>query len=243
MSDPLALAHALLAAGVSDGPHSEDPEDPQTVQAMQIALNIPRQDPPRRTDVLDAAARSVVKLCLDGRVASDPDYRAALERWYGHLIRKVARRARNSAWDRVQQLTGVTVDDEGAQVRAFLPSAVSETPAEIRKLQISGTELPLDNPREIADNYPVIYIDGGLEMTLGKAAAQVGHASMLLAAHRPLGWVRRWADADFMLHVREVSSVEFHRLSGDPDAVTVQDAGFTEVAPGSCTVIAISQDL
>lgn len=243
MSDPeLALAHALLAARVSDGPHSEDPADPQTVQAMQIVLHIPRQDPPRRTDILDAVGRSVVKLCLDARVATDPEFRAALERWYGHLIRKVTRRARNSAWDRVQELTGVTVDDGGAQVRAFLPGAVSEVPAEIRKLQISGTELPLDEPRTIEDAHPVIYIDGGLEMTLGKAAAQVGHAAMLLAANRPLDWVRRWAAADFLLHVREVDSAEFRRLMADPAAVAVRDAGFTEVAPGSCTVIAVAPE-
>lgn len=237
---PLAAAHALLAARVSDGPHSEDPADPGTVQAMQIVLHIPKADPPRRTDVLEAAARSVVKLCLDQRVTTDPGFRAALERWYGHLIRKVARRARNSAWDRVQELPGVTVTDDSAQVRAFLPSAVSEVPEGIRKLQISGTELPLDDPRPIQDDLPIIYIDSSLEMTLGKAAAQVGHASMLLAAHQPIEWVRQWAAADFKLHVREIPAQEFAQKVAAPGAVPVRDAGFTEVAPNSVTVVAVA---
>lgn len=237
---PLTTAHALLAARVSGGPHSEDPSDPGTVQAMQIVLHIPKADPPRRTDVLEAAARSVVKLCLDQRVTTDPGFRAALERWYGHLIRKVARRARNSAWDRVQELPGVTVTDDSAQVRAFLPSAVSEVPEGIRKLQISGTELPLDDPRPIQDDLPIIYIDSSLEMTLGKAAAQVGHASMLLAAYQPIAWVRQWAAADFRLHVREIPPEEFAQKVATPGAVPVRDAGFTEVAPNSVTVVAVA---
>lgn len=235
----LATAHTLLAARVSDSPHSEDPSDPGTVQAMQIALHIPKVDPPRRTDVLDAAARSVVKLCLDERVATDPEFRAALEQWYDHLIRKVARRARNTAWERIQELPGVTVTDDSAQVRAFLPSAVSETPVEIKKLQISGTELPLDEPKPISDDHPIIYIDASLKMTLGKAAAQVGHASMLLAAHQPLDWVQQWAEADFLLHVREVEPEEFATRVATSGAVPVRDAGFTEVAPNSVTVVAV----
>lgn len=235
----LVTAHRLLSARVSDGPHSEDPADPSTVQAMQLVLHIPKTDPPRRTDVLDAAARSVVKLCLDGRVATDPDFRAALERWYDHLIRKVARRARNAAWDRVQELPGVTVTDDSAQVRAFVPCAVSEVPDAIRKLQISGTELPLDDPKPIHDDHPVIYIDASLEMTLGKAAAQVGHASMLLAAHRPLEWVRDWAAADFALHVREIPPADFAQKLTAPGAVPVRDAGFTEVAANSVTAVAV----
>lgn len=237
--DSLLDAHLLLKARASDGPHSEDPSDPSTVQAMQIVLYIPKQDPPRRTDVLEAAARSVVKLCLDERVSNDPDFRAALERWYGHLIRKVSRRARNAAWDRVQDLPGVTVEDDAAKVRAFLPSAVVDVPTDIKKLQISGTELPLDEPNPINDEYPVIYIDESLKMTLGKAAAQVGHASMLLAAHQPFEWVEQWEAADFALHVREVPSEEFLRLIESPGAVPVRDGGFTEVAPNTVTVVAI----
>ncbi|MCP6717689.1 hypothetical protein NL524_30870, partial [Klebsiella pneumoniae] len=69
------------------------------------------------------------------------------------------------------------MEDDAAKVRAFLPSAVVDVPADIKKLQISGTELPLDEPNPINDEYPVIYIDESLKMTLGKAAAQVGHAS------------------------------------------------------------------
>lgn len=239
-TDPLALAHALLCARVSGNRHdrSEDPDRPETVQAMQIALHVPKADPPRRTDLLAAAARAVVAVCLDDQVATDPAWRAGLEGWYSHLIRKVARRARNKAWEDVQAVPGVTVDAAGAQARAFVPSAVGDTPALVRKLQIRGTELPQDAPGEIDPGVPTILIDHGLAMTTGKAAAQVGHASMLLAARQDLEWVRGWAASGFGLNVREVDSRIFADHVRRPGVVTVRDAGFTEVAPDALTVLA-----
>ncbi|MGP6174409.1 aminoacyl-tRNA hydrolase [Corynebacterium sp. A21] len=238
----LKLAHSLLAARVSDRPRGEDPDRPETVQAMQIALHIPKATPPRRDELLEAAAIAVVKVCLDPRVSTDPEFRSGLENWYDHLIRKVTRRARNKNWEVAQTVPGVTVEVGSAQARAFLPSAVSEVPPELRKLQISGTELPESESRELpveGGELPRVYIDAGLAMTTGKAAAQVGHASMLLAANQNFEWVRRWAEHDFALHVLEIDSVLFHTLAQAPEAVAVHDAGFTEVAPDSMTVFAL----
>lgn len=239
----LALAHSLLATRIMGREvEVEDPGRPETVQAMQLALHVPKATPPRRDELLEAAAIAVLRVCLDPRVSTDGQFRLGLETWYDHRIRKVARRARNKNWETVQQLPGVTVAVGGAQARAFVPSAVSEVPPEIRKLQISGTELPPTEPAEIpahSGDLPRIYIDAGLAMTTGKAAAQVGHASMLLAAEQDLDWVQRWAERDFQLHVLEVDSALFQRLSQDPAAVAVHDAGFTEVAPNSKTVFAL----
>ncbi|QGU05429.1 peptidyl-tRNA hydrolase [Corynebacterium comes] len=241
-TDPLALAHDLLRTRVSDNRHdrSEDPDRPETVQAMQIALHVPKADPPRRTYLLAAAARAVVAVCLDERVSTDPSWRGGLEGWYDHLIRKVARRARNKAWADVQAVPGVTVDVAGAQARAFVPSAVVDTPPVVRKLQIQGTELPQDEPGAIDPQVPTILIDRSLHMSTGKAAAQVGHASMLLAARRDLEWVRGWAARGFVLNVREVDHSVFEEHAGRSGVVTVRDAGFTEVAPDALTVLAFA---
>lgn len=241
MSDPLALAHRLLATRVSSDrrEHREDPDRPETVQAMQIALHLPKVDPPARTDLLEASARAVVSVCLDERIATDEQWRAGLLGWYDHLIRKVARRARNKAWDDVQDLPGVTVNVRGAQARAFVPCAVASIPGPIRKLQIQGTELPQDTSGPSDSAAPVILIDADLQMSIGKAAAQVGHASMLFAAKQPVEWVREWAGTGFALSVREVSGAVFARHATNPQAVIVRDAGFTEVAPDSLTVFAI----
>ncbi|GAB2515813.1 peptidyl-tRNA hydrolase [Corynebacterium atrinae] len=240
MTDSLAFAHALLVERVSSDrrARSEDPNDPETVQAMQIALHLPKVNPPRRTDLLEAAARAVVSVCLAEEVATDDRWRIGLESWYGHLIRKVARRARNKAWEEVQAIPGVTIDAAGALARAFVPTAVSRVPAAVRKLQIHGTELPADDPGPVDPTVPLIVIDGGLSMTTGKAAAQVGHASMLLAAARDLAWVRGWAEKGFPLNVREVTSAEFRQESDRLGAVVVRDGGYTEVEPGARTAVA-----
>jgi peptidyl-tRNA hydrolase len=71
-------------------------------------------------------------------------------------------------------------------------------------------------------------------MSVGKAAAQVGHASMLYAAAHGLAFVPPFAvrDADAQRWAQLCAAVE------RGEAVAVRDAGFTEVAPGTITTIA-----
>lgn len=235
------VAHARLSAVTHprDNRTEADIEDasrPETVQAMQIALHIPKQDPPARNDVLVAAARAVVAACLDDRAGRDGAYAEALANWYGRRIRKVARRGRNSGWTNVQNLPGVTV---GNLARAFAPSAVGDVPHLIRKLQISGTDLPVDSMPAPPTDLPVLYVDATLNMSAGKAAAQVGHGSMLLAANMSLDEATRWAADDFRLSVREVDRETFQHACAQPGAVIIRDAGYTEIAPGSATVCAL----
>ena len=163
----LREAHRRLVEACSERSWRDDPEDPdkpETIQAMQIALHLPKQDPPRRTEVLEAAGRAVVKLCLDDRAGQDGAFAAALGQWYGHRIRKVARRGRNKAWRDVQTLPGVTVED---RARAFVPSAVSEVDPLVAKLQIGHTDLPMDEPGPALADAPLILIDSSLAMSAG----------------------------------------------------------------------------
>lgn len=236
--DALSAAHSLLATRLGEkrpGPR-EDPADPRTVQAMQLAINLPKQDPPARAQVLADAAVSVVKLCLDPRAGEEGFWRDGLERWYTHRIRKVVRRARNKAWRDVQALPGVTV----GSVRAFVPSAVGEVPKEISKLQVKGTDLEPSEALLRDATLPTLYINSDLGMSAGKAAAQAGHASMLLAAALPVDSVRAWGQRGYAVNVVEAPAVELARRLDEAGAVAVRDAGFTEVAPGSLTAVAAS---
>ncbi|WCZ39534.1 peptidyl-tRNA hydrolase [Corynebacterium jeddahense] len=240
-SPAIESAHDLLRRRLADDARerakdTEDPADSSTVQAMQLAINLPKQDSPSRNQVLNDAARAAVAVCLDPRAGEDGFWRDGLDNWYSRRIRKVVRRARNKAWDDVQALPGITV---GA-VRAFVPSAVGEVPHAIAKLQIKGTDIEPGPELPSQPGAPLIAVDASLGMTAGKAAAQVGHASMLLAAARDAAWALAWAAAGFPLTVREVPRAEFAELCRTPGAVPVRDAGFTEVAPGSTTVVAIA---
>ncbi|WIM67263.1 peptidyl-tRNA hydrolase [Corynebacterium breve] len=236
-TEHIAQAHAFLASSVAvdRGERTEDPSDPATVQAMQIALHIPKTDPPRRNDLLVAAAQSVVAVCLAPEAVTDSQWHARLEQWYGHLIRKIARRGRNLAWRAVQSTPGITAQWGSAEARAFLPSAVSEVPTEVRKLQIQGTDLPLHEDSDINPTWPTIAVNRALSMTVGKAAAQVGHASMLYAARMPATIIVPWAEQGFPLNVVEAAPELFDDAVNHPQSVVVRDAGFTEIAPNSIT--------
>lgn len=249
-----------------DGRDGEDPSDPMTVQVMPMVLEILHDPLPARRAMLEAAASACVAVCLDPRAgeesgeegSSTGTFAEALMSWYGARIRKIARRARNKKWRDVQALPGVTVEVDGARARAFTPCPVSQTPPLINRLQIEGTDLvdsPVDTAEAVSEDIPVIYVDASLGMSVGKAAAQVAHGSMLLAAEMSEDAALSWADEGFPLQVREVDRQLFAEVraqaemvqgqgSGIEDsaadyAAVVQDAGYTEVAPGSVTVVAL----
>ncbi|WP_307817850.1 peptidyl-tRNA hydrolase [Nocardia acididurans] len=234
-----AVRHAELARGYGG---AGDPEDPAQVQAMQMVLHIPKDEPPKRSALLAAAAASAVALCLDERVGPGGEWEERYLAWKRSRIRKVARRARGAHWLAAQEVPGITIDFDGAQARALVPGPVGETDPRIKRLQINGTELPFDEPEEIDPEYPVLWVDTDLGMTVGKAAAQVGHASMLLAGAMPVEQAYAWAARGFRCGVAEADPERWARLRrrvAEGSAVAVRDAGFTEVAPGSMTVIAV----
>lgn len=234
-------AHSLLPQ-----PDREDRGE-DVPWAMAIVLEIPKKERPSRKAILRAAAMAVVACCLDKRAGDDASaYQQGLTSWYGARIRKLSRRARNVGWQRAQLAPGVTVEVDGAQARALLPTPVAETYPEIAKLQISGTDLPYDAPendvsveqrghsRAVTFTPPVIWVDKNLGMSVGKVAAQVGHGSMLYAATLPVEEAWAWAQSGYPLDVKEIPREQWP--APELRAVEVQDAGFTEIAPGSVTV-------
>jgi peptidyl-tRNA hydrolase len=216
-----------------------DPVDPGQVLAMPMVLHIPKSDPPPRNELLNAAASAVAALCLDPRSSGDGPWSAPMDAWCDARIRKIARRARGSHWIAAQEVPGVTVRCGSAEARAIVPGPVGDIDRRIGRLQIGGTDVPGDDTD--VGSGPVLWVNPTLEMTVGKLAAQVGHASMLVVRLMSIEDAERWWSDGCPVRVRTASRAGWGRLL-DADmagtAIAVRDAGFTEIAPGSVTVIA-----
>jgi peptidyl-tRNA hydrolase len=205
--------------------------------ALPLVIHVERAAPPERTDALEAVARAVLMFLTDDRTL-DGEWTEAFRGWEDGRIRKVVRRARGAGWDRALVLPGITVTHGTARVRVFPPVPVDDWPPDLAKLQVSGTELSDAGPPPAPlAGTPVLWFNPGLEMTAGKAMAQAGHAAQLTWWRLPGTARAGWQQDGFGLAARTGPASRWAALvaSGLP---VVRDAGYTEVEPGACTVVA-----
>jgi peptidyl-tRNA hydrolase len=209
----------------------------QPQYALPLVVRVERAAPPERTDALEGAARAVLFFLSDPRTA-DGEWTAAARAWEDARIRKVVRRARGAGWQRALALPGISVSHRSAQLRVFPPVPVDDWPPDLARLQVAGTDLDdTAPPAARAAGTPVLWLNPELSMTAGKAMAQAGHAAQL--AWWRLGPRDRseWKDLDFDLAVRTAPALRWAELLAS-ELPVVRDGGFTEVAPGSSTVVA-----
>ncbi|MGE7433457.1 MULTISPECIES: aminoacyl-tRNA hydrolase [Kitasatospora] len=216
-----------------------DPRDDRPQYVLPLLVRLERATPPGRTDALETSARAVLALLADERVtAAEGEWAERVAAWEDARIRKVVRRARGGEWRKASELPGITVAGESAEVRVFPPIPLDGWPKELAKLQVSGTDLDdVEPPAEPAPGVPVLWLNPELEMSAGKTMAQTGHAAQLAWWRLDDTQRKEWAEAGFPLAVRTASPADWGRLAGGGLPV-VRDAGFTEIAPGSCTVVA-----
>ncbi|MEV0149857.1 MULTISPECIES: peptidyl-tRNA hydrolase [unclassified Nonomuraea] len=202
------------------------------LMVLPLVVRIERAAPPERTDALEAAAMAVLSLLDDPGEWTDE-----LHAWQSTgRIRKVVRRARGAEWRRAEALPGRTVEHRTAEVRVHPPVPLDAWPRDLARLQVSGTELTDTRDLEPAEP-PVLWANPALSMSAGKAMAQAGHAAQL--AWWASGPAERdaWRARGLTVSARTAAPDDFASLvaAGLP---VVRDAGFTEIAPGSCTFVA-----
>ncbi|MFE7859037.1 aminoacyl-tRNA hydrolase [Streptomyces sp. NPDC101209] len=211
-------------------------EAPQFV--LPLVVRVEKAAPPARTDALETAARAVLVMLADERSAGDGEWAQVMRDWQDARIRKVVRRARGAEWRRAEALEGITVAGKSAEVRVFPPVPLDGWPKDLARLQVSGTELDDPEPVPAAEpGVPVLWMNPELGMSAGKAMAQAGHGAQLAWWELSDEERAAWRDAGFPLAVRTAEPGRWRELTGS-GLPLVRDAGFTEIAPGSCTVVA-----
>ncbi|MER6561157.1 peptidyl-tRNA hydrolase [Streptomyces sp. NPDC001027] len=225
---------------MSESPFQTEPnprdQAPQFV--LPLVVRVEKSAPPARVDALETAARAVLVMLGDARSVGDGEWAQVMRDWQDARIRKVVRRARGAEWRRAAELPGITVTGKSAEVRVFPPVPLDGWPKELAKLQVSGTDL--DDPEPPAAVEPgtaVLWMSPEVDMSAGKAMAQAGHGAQLAWWELSDAERTAWREAGFPLAVRSAPPQRWRELtaSGLP---LVRDAGFTEIAPGSSTVVA-----
>ncbi|RGA06242.1 peptidyl-tRNA hydrolase [Microbispora triticiradicis] len=213
-----------------------------TERVLPLVVRIERAAPPRRTDALEAAATAVPRLLDHAEKAENAENADAwgeeIAEWQDGRIRKVVRRARGAEWRRALALPGITVTVRTAEVRVHPPVPLDDWPRDLARLQVSGTDLADDAvPPEPGPDDVVLWVNPRLTMTAGKAMAQAGHGAQF--AWWGAGEADRaaWRGRGFAVRVRTAGPDRWDALAGSGLPV-VRDAGFTEIEPGSATVVA-----
>jgi peptidyl-tRNA hydrolase len=208
-------------------PYLRDEVDPYSLPLI-LHLEKDVETHPSHEEALLATVSGIITLFDDPR--SQEEWKQPIDSWINGRIRKVARRARGAAWDKVQELPGVTVDFGKAQLRVLLPHPVEETPIEVKKLQVAGLDLPKTGftASEQADVTLSVSLNPDVPMTTGKSMAQIGHATQLAIFQSSTEQVKAWESLGSAYALTEWDVFESWTAE-------VQDAGFTEVAPGTYT--------
>ncbi|MEV0774133.1 peptidyl-tRNA hydrolase [Streptomyces sp. NPDC050433] len=232
--------------------HEQTSRDEAPQFVLPLVVRIEKAAPPTRTDALEAAARAVLVMLADERSTGEGEWARAMRDWQDARIRKVVRRARGAEWRKAGLLPGITVNSpEGAdgspegvdfapyaEVRVFPPVPLDGWPKELAKLQVSGTDLADPEAPPAADlSAPVLWLSPDLDMSAGKAMAQAGHGAQLAWWELSEADRKAWQEAGFPLSVRTADSARWRQLTGS-GLPLVRDAGFTEIAAGSSTVVA-----
>jgi peptidyl-tRNA hydrolase len=181
------------------------------------------------------------------RFEDDPDHSEAVAAWR-ERPGKVTLRARGGQWDQVLQHESFTYagDLDGAAVLALAPqrrSARSETLVKLQAMASALTPPPtVDAPPASATDGRITYVvNPSLAMSTGKTMAQIAHAATLSAATGDLeAWVGDGCPGRVVVPTAQALFDALCTTGAPALSAKVEDAGLTEVPPGTITVLAIA---
>ncbi len=171
--------------------------------------------------------------------ATDPAHAGALAAWRDRPG-KVCLRARTAPqWEAVlAEPHAAAGDPAGEAVVALPPRRRSERGPLLERLQAMSSALAPAPAAGSARPDAVTYLlNPDAPMSSGKTLAQIAHAAVMAAEDPALApWVERGCPGRVLAPGRSA----FARAAAGAVAARVEDAGLTEVAPGTVTVVALA---
>ena len=200
-----------------------------------IILRIDKEDPSSEDEGLSAVARAAVIAYLQD--PQNPDW----QQWASQAFAKSVRRANPKMFAKVLEMFPEQMVSEvgKAQAVGLPPLPPADLPKLIAKLQVSGTQLPKAD--EVLDAKINIVLNKSLEMSTGKAAAQAAHALFAWLTEAPAESVEAWLQSHAPVGIRHLPRKDFEQLSRQAAGPVIQDAGRTEIEPGSVTAFVMSK--
>ena len=200
-----------------------------------IILRIDKEDPSSEDEGLSAVARAAVIAYLQD--PQNPDW----QQWASQAFAKSVRRANPKMFAKVLEMFPEQMVSEvgKAQAVGLPPLPAADLPKLIAKLQVSGTQLPKAD--EVLDAKINIVLNKSLEMSTGKAAAQAAHALFAWLTEAPAESVEAWLQSHAPVGIRHLPRKDFEQLSRQAAGPVIQDAGRTDIEPGSVTAFVMSK--
>ena len=172
--------------------------------------------------------------------ASEPGYADAIAAWRERPGKVCLRARTNVQWEQVlaepHTLAGAP---EGEAVVALPPRRRSQRGPLLERLQAMSSALEAPPEEAPAEPGTVTYaLNPAAVMSSGKTVAQVAHAAVMAA---DTGALEAWVAAGCPGTVIAPGAARFAALAAQGACVArVVDAGLTEVAPGTITVLALA---
>jgi hypothetical protein len=164
------------------------------------------------------------------------EFKEAVEAWRPRPGKVCLRARSDSQWRQVLEEPHALAGDA---VAALPPRRRSERGPLLERLQAMSTDLGAAPASAPARPGALTYLlSPGAPMSSGKTLAQIAHAAVMAADS---GRFEDWVAAGCPARVLAPSAEEFAAAAARDDlAACVADAGLTEVAPGTVTVIALA---
>lgn len=156
--------------------------------------------------------------------------------WLSGIFTKSVRRATTSQLDAVTTSSGSRVCRGESVAIASWPRSYADFPKEWRKMQVQGTDFYRTGCWGDDNGGPLVSINNNVTMTSGKTAAQVAHALFMVYLDMDPASRDVWASDAYPFHVQERPVSDMVKACSG--LYVVRDAGLTEIAPDTATVIA-----